>query len=138
MDIERRLLDIERKPWTNDPVFYENNLIEEALLVFSETGVITRAVALDAMRQENAEGRRWADVEFKEVCTVQPTDSICLLTYTVAARWEHEKPKVFALASSVYIKRDGIWKLAWHQQTPIQAVKPHELRQWFGRGTWVA
>jgi hypothetical protein len=35
MDIERRLLDIERKLWTNDPVFYENNLIEEALLVFS-------------------------------------------------------------------------------------------------------
>ena len=56
MDIERRLLDIERKLWTNDPVFYENNLIEEALLVFSETGVITRAVALDAIRQENAEG----------------------------------------------------------------------------------
>jgi hypothetical protein len=35
MDIERRLLDIERKLWTNDPVFYENNLIEEAVLVFS-------------------------------------------------------------------------------------------------------
>jgi hypothetical protein len=120
MDIERRLLDIERKLWTNDPVFYENNLIEEARLVFPETGVITRAVALDAIRQENAEGRRWAEVEFKEVRILQLTDSTCLLTYTVAARWEHEQSKVFALASSVYVKRDGVWKLAWHQQTPIQ------------------
>ena len=77
-------------------------------------------VALDAIRQENAEGRRWAEVEFKDVRTVQPTDSTCLLTYTVAARWEHEKSKVFALASSVYIQRNGVWKLAWHQQTPIQ------------------
>jgi hypothetical protein len=120
MDIEHRLLDIERMLWTNDPVFYENNLIEEALLIFPETGVITRAVALEAIRQETAEGRRWAEVEFNEVRTEQLTDSTYLLTYTVAARWEHERSKVFALASSVYIKRDGVWKLAWHQQTPIQ------------------
>jgi hypothetical protein len=101
-------------------VFYENTLIEEALLVFPETGVITRALALDALCQENAERRRWAEVEFKEVHILQPMDSTCLLTYTVAARWEHEQSKVLALASSVDIQRDGVWNLAWHQQTPIQ------------------
>ena len=120
MDIERRLRDIARKLWTNDPVFYENTLIEEALLVFPETGVITRAVALEAIRQENAEGRRWAEVEVKAVRTVQPTDSIWLLTYTMAARWEYEQSKVFAFVSSVYMQRDGVWTLAWYQQTPTQ------------------
>jgi hypothetical protein len=37
----------------------------------------------------------------------------------VAARWEHEEFKNSALASSVYVKRDGLWKLAFHQQTPL-------------------
>ncbi|MGE0080500.1 MAG: hypothetical protein AB7U81_04325 [Thiohalomonadaceae bacterium] len=43
MDIITHLLDIERRLWTNDPVFYREHLWEDALLVFPETGVITRA-----------------------------------------------------------------------------------------------
>lgn len=120
MELEKQLIDIERKLWTNDAVFSKNNLIEESLLVFSETGVITRGVAVDAILTENAEGRRWAEVQFDEVRSLRLADDVALLTYRVAARWEHEESKRSELASSVYIKRDGVWKLAFHQQTPIQ------------------
>jgi hypothetical protein len=41
MEIEKQLLDIERRLWTNDAVFYRDNLIEQSLLVFPETDVIT-------------------------------------------------------------------------------------------------
>ena len=58
MEIEGELIDIERKLWTNDAVSYKNTLIENALLVFQETGVITRDIAVDAILTENAEGRR--------------------------------------------------------------------------------
>jgi hypothetical protein len=120
MELEKQLIDIERKLWTNDAVFYKNNLIEESLLVFPETGVITRGVAVDAILTENAEGRRWAEVQFDKVRSLRLADDAALLTYKIAARWEHEESKRSALASSVYIKRDGVWKLAFHQQTPIE------------------
>jgi hypothetical protein len=121
MELEQQLLDIERKLWTNDAVFYKHNLIEESLLVFPETGVITRSVAVDAIVAENAEGRRWAEVQFDDVRSLQLADEAALLTYKVAARWAHDKSKTSALASSVYVKRNGAWKLAFHQQTPIAA-----------------
>jgi hypothetical protein len=120
MGIEEQLIDIERKLWTNDAVCYRNSLVEEALLLFPETGVISRDIAVDAILNENAEGRRWADVEFSEVRSLLLADDVALLIYRVVARWEHEQSKNSALASSIYVKRGGVWKLAFHQQTAIQ------------------
>jgi hypothetical protein len=120
MELEKQLIDIERRLWTNDAVFYKNNLREKSLPIFPETGVITKDVAVDAILTENAEGRRWAEVQFVEIRSLHLTKGVALLTYRVTARWEHEESKNSALASSVYVKRDGVWKLAFHQQTPIE------------------
>ena len=117
MELEKQLLDIERKLWTNDAVFYTNTLIDASLLVFPETGVMTKSAAVEAILAENAQGRSWAEVQFDAVRSMRLADDVAVLTYTVAARWEHEASKRSALASSVYIKRDGVWKLAFHQQT---------------------
>jgi hypothetical protein len=113
------LLDIERRLWTNDAVFYKDNLTEDCVLVFPETGVITRDIAVDAIRKENEEGRRWAEVSFNDILKLTPADDVALLTYRVKARWEHEASASTTLASSLYVKRDGAWKLTFHQQTPI-------------------
>jgi hypothetical protein len=120
IELEKQLIDIERNLWTNDAVFYKNSLIEEALLVFPETGVITRDAAVAAILLENAEGRKWAEVEFDYIRSLGLSDDSVLLTYRVAARWQHEQIKHSALASSVYVSRGDSWKLAFHQQTPIQ------------------
>ena len=121
MELEKQLLDIERKLWTNDPTFYKSHLIDESLLVFPETGVVTKSIAVDAIFAENAQGRKWAEVQFDDVRRLQLADDAALLTYRVTDRWEHEEAKSLALASSVYVKRDGAWKLAFHQQTPLDA-----------------
>jgi hypothetical protein len=119
--LRKELLDIERTLWTNDAVFYKHNLIEESLLAFPETGVMTRSVAVDAIMAENAEGRRWAEVQFDDVRNMWLANDAALLTDRVAARWAHDEATTSALASSVYMKRDGAWKLAFHQQTPMAA-----------------
>jgi hypothetical protein len=121
MQLQEQLLAIERKLWTNDAVFYKEHFLEDALLVFPETGVITRDVAVNAIRTENAEGRRWAEVEFSDIRSVPLTSGAHLLSYRVAARWEHEMSKIFALATTVYVERNGAWSVALHQQTPIAA-----------------
>jgi hypothetical protein len=84
------LLDIERKLWTNDAAFHEASLLEEALLVFPGSGAISRGFAVDAIRRENAEG-----VGIK-----------------------NEAVPIVAIASSLYVRREGAWKLAFRQQTP--------------------
>jgi glyoxylase I family protein len=120
MTLARDLIDIERKLWTNDAGFYKESLLKEAVLVFPETGVITRDVAVHAIVVENAEGRKWAEVEFDDVRTLALSHDTALLIYRVAARWQHEPSKSSALASSIYVKRGDRWKLAFHQQTPLQ------------------
>jgi hypothetical protein len=122
MELQEQLLNTERELWTNSAVLYRDTLLQEALLVFPETDVITRDVAVEAIRQENAEGRRWAEVHIDHVRSLRLSDGAVLLTYRVAARWEHEEAKIVARASSVYVKRDGKWKLAFHQQTPLEAA----------------
>lgn len=124
-ELENKLVGIEKKLWTNDADFYANNLLEEAQLVFGETGVISRDAAVDAIRKENKENRKWAEVEFDGIHMVNLTPDVALLTYKVSSRWEHESSFVFALATSVYLKRDGKWKLASHQQTPINSEQYH-------------
>jgi hypothetical protein len=119
MALDNQLMEIERKLWSNDAAFYKDTLIGEALLVFPETGVITRDVAVDAIVAENAAGRRWAEVQFDDVHRLRLAEDVTLVTYRVAARWAHEASKRLALASSAYVKRDGVWKLAFHQQTPL-------------------
>src|SRR5918993_4663426 len=119
MDLEHELLAIERLLWTNDAAIYESSLVEDAVLVFAETGVIRREPALAAIRQENADGRRWAEVQFDDVLTLRLAQDAALLTYRATARWAHASLRIAVLASSVYVKRDGRWKLAFHQQTPV-------------------
>jgi hypothetical protein len=46
MELREQLLSIERRLWTNDAAFCEASLAREAHLVFAETGVITRDVAV--------------------------------------------------------------------------------------------
>ena len=115
-ELEKHLIEIERKLWANDAVFYKNNLTEDCLLVFPETGVLTREVAVDAIRKENEEGRRWAEVDFVEIGSLMLADN-----YRVTARWAHEERAITSLASSVYVKRDDdTWRLTFHQQTPLE------------------
>jgi hypothetical protein len=88
--------------------------------VFAETGMISRDQAVAAIRRENDEGRRWADVPLSDVHVSRLAADVSLLHYRVNARWEHESDTVVALASSVYVRRGDTWKLAFHQQTEIR------------------
>jgi hypothetical protein len=51
MEVQDQLVAIERRLWTNDAAFYEAHLTDDALLIFAETGAITRDVAVSAIRK---------------------------------------------------------------------------------------
>jgi hypothetical protein len=120
MELQEQLLTTERELWTNNPIVYRDTLLPEAVLVFPETDVIARDAAVEAIKQENVEGRRWAEVRMEQVHTVRLSEGAVLLTYRVVARWEHEAAAIVARASSVYVRRNDCWRLAFHQQTALE------------------
>jgi hypothetical protein len=123
MSLQDELVTIERTLWTNNRDTYADHLEDDAVLVFPETGVMHRAAALAAIEQENLAGRRWADVAFADVEAVAVTPDVALLTYRADARWEHESMIRSVLATSLYVKRDRGWMLAFHQQSYPEGVK---------------
>ena len=75
------LYEIERSLWTNDPSIYSHSLRDDALLAFPETGVITPDTAVAAIREENREDCRWAEVTFSDERALSPTDDTRVLIY---------------------------------------------------------
>ena len=43
MELLDRLLEIERQLWTNDATLYRDTLLADAILIFPETDVVSRA-----------------------------------------------------------------------------------------------
>ena len=99
-----------------------------------ELGAITRNVDVNAKLTENAEGRRWAEVQFDDVCDAGWRQ--CALVDIESDRLvRYEESKIMALASSIYINRDGVWNLAFHQRRqriddlPVEQPAKFERRE---------
>jgi hypothetical protein len=118
---ETGLYEIERSLWTNDPKVYHASLRHDALLLFQETGVITRETAVTAIEEENRENRRWAEVSFSDQRVLSPTSDTRVFIYKATARWNYERNPITVLCSSLYALHSGEWKLVFHQQTPTAA-----------------
>jgi hypothetical protein len=117
--LKEELLKVECGLWKNDAELYHRSLTEHALLVFPESGVIGRDQAVAAIREEEAEDRRWADVAFSDVRATSITSEVAALTYFVDARWNYEERGNRSIGTSLYVREDGAWKLALHQQGAV-------------------
>jgi hypothetical protein len=109
------LLAIERELWSGGPEAYQRHVDHDCLVAFREmAGVLTRDAVADSVRT----GPRWRDLEMDVQGLLNPTDDIAILTYRAkAVRGSSEQYS--ALVSSTYVKRQDGWKLAFHQQTPL-------------------
>jgi hypothetical protein len=115
------LFEIERSLWNNDPVLYHDTLRSDALLLFRETGVITRDGAVAAIRELNRLNHYWAEVEFADQRVLSPTNDTRVLVYRATARWNYAQSPETVLCSSIYALQSSEWKLILHQQTRVDA-----------------
>jgi hypothetical protein len=116
MDHIDELLAIERQLWRNDPHVYAATLLPDAILIFPGIGRITLDTAVEAIRGENEAGRRWDDVTFSAERGGEIAPDVCLLSYHADARWS-DGTMESADCLTVYVRRDGRWRVAAHQQT---------------------
>lgn len=103
------LYDIERSLWTNDPTVYHDSLRHDALLLFQETGVITRDRAVAAIHDESRENRHWAEVEFSDQRALAPTHDTRVLIYKATARLNLELNPINVICSSIYAPT--LWRM---------------------------
>jgi hypothetical protein len=112
--------EIERTLWENNAETYHNRYLPGAVLIFPEVGRIDRDTAVAAIRQENAEGHAWAEVQLDDVDgRWLVTDVAALISYEATARWNYESAASQWLCASVYVREGGTWRVGFHQQTPI-------------------
>jgi hypothetical protein len=119
MPLLELLLQIERELWRGNARLYRHHLHDDAVLVFAETGVMDKTSALNSIEQGDGGAQQWEDVIFSEARAVEFTDDAAMLTYRADARNAQDGSPYSALSSSLYTERDGEWKLAFHQQTPL-------------------
>jgi hypothetical protein len=114
MGDEARWLEIEEGFWKGDAGFYRRHLTDDAIMVFPEpVGVLSRERTIEAI----ASAPRWASVRFEEPRIVRLRDDVAVVSYRATAAREGQDSPHTAFASSVYVRDDGAWKLAFHQQT---------------------
>lgn len=108
------LMKVEREFWTGGVDVYRRGLTDDAVMVFPPpVGQLTRQEVLDAIDG----APRWVELDVSSVQSRELRPGCRLLCYRASARRDDETRYV-ALASSVYVERDGKWKMAFHQQTP--------------------
>jgi Domain of unknown function (DUF4440) len=115
MDLEERLWTIEELFWKGDSDFYRDHLTADCLMLFPEpVGILTNEQIVGSI----ANAPRWSRVTIEDRRILKFSDGALILTYRVKAQREGDPSTYSALVSSGYVNRDGLWKLAFHQQTP--------------------
>ncbi|HVZ99377.1 MAG TPA: hypothetical protein VG841_03575 [Caulobacterales bacterium] len=112
------LMNIERGFWTGDADYYRAHVDTECLVAFTElAGVQTR----EFIAGQTSDPERWRDLEIEEKGFLTPSSDTALLSYEVRAKRANGEP-YHALVSTAYVNRDGDWRMAFHQHTPLAAA----------------
>jgi hypothetical protein len=116
MALEQDLLKLEKGFWTEDADYYRQHVDEDCLLAFADFAGVRGNEEIASMRG----GSNWTNINLDEKGVAQLADDVVVLTYEVSANRKTGEPYK-ALVSTGYVKRDGEWKMAFHQQTPLDA-----------------
>lgn len=115
MTIADELLVIERKFWTEGADFYRQHADDACLVAFTS---MTAVLNKDELAATVKEGPRWRALEMEMKGFVTPRPELAILSYRASAE-RADGERYAALVSSAYAKRADGWKLAFHQQTPL-------------------
>jgi hypothetical protein len=115
MNAQDEILQIEKRLWTGGADDYRRHVDDKCLLAFTATaGVMTREQVVASVQ----DAARWRDLTIEAVSSLALAADVQLLNYRAEANrpnGQHYK----ALVSSAYVRRGREWKLAFHQQTPL-------------------
>lgn len=118
-NVREELLQLERDGWQaisehRGAEFYSSRLAADALMVLPGDMVLDRQTALDSI--DGPVTWEWFRLENDRVMALG--DDAAALTYRVTAKRPGEEAHS-TLITSTYVRHDGSWLMAIHQQTPV-------------------
>jgi uncharacterized protein (TIGR02246 family) len=110
------VIDAERRLWeaAGDRDAYAAGITDDAVHVFPGWGIVGREPVLEAI----ASASPWESYTMDDLHVVELGPSSAALVYKTRALRAGAEPYEAAI-TSVYVERDGAWRLAVHQQTPL-------------------
>ena len=120
MTVHDELTELEHDAWralSTDgeaaAAFYDRVLASDVLMLLPGGLVIDdRRAVLESMR-----GPPWDDFTFIDERVVELGEQCAVVAYQVMAHRADQEYE--ALFNSTYVREDGAWRLALHQQTPL-------------------
>lgn len=113
LDVEHQALDAMSSSAEAATAFYKEVLAREVLMLFPGGMVIEdRSDVISSMG-----GPPWDGFEISDERVLELGDAVAAVIYRATAK--RGEAEYTALFNSTYIREDGMWKLALHQQTPV-------------------
>jgi len=114
------LLDLEHRGWASlcdstGADYYGRIMTTDGVMVLAHGQVLDRQAVIVSL--EAAPPWRTYDISDERLVVLGDDDAV--LVYTGRGYREGDEPEFTALMSSVYTRRDGAWRLALYQQTPV-------------------
>lgn len=119
------LLTLEHQGWESlcrgvGADFYGRIMTPDAVMVLAHGHVLDREAVIASLNGAPA----WQSYEISEERLVEIGGDSAVLVYTGRASRGDDGSQFHALMSSVYTRRDGQYRLALYQQTPIPGSTP--------------
>ncbi len=114
MTLQQELFEIEHRLWTGGPEAYEAHTDDNCLVAFKDAVGIMARDAISGMAKKG----RWKEISLLPKGMLTLSDTSAVISYECTARRQDNQP-YHAVVSSGYVKRSGGWRLAFHQQTPM-------------------
>jgi hypothetical protein len=115
--VDDELFEIEKGFWLSGEEHFRKHLDEECLLAFPQQGEMHGLFSRDQVAASVAMPDRWRDLAMSDRYAKPLSDNATVISYRAIVRRSDGTPYE-ALVSSVYVRREQGWRLAFHQHSP--------------------
>jgi len=126
--MREKLLALERLLWQSKAEVCRKHVLEDAVIYMNSDAPITRDDMVARIRQMDIKGKRWSNVELDDMEFLPLDDNAAILTYRVRGNVSGRETERSARCKSLYMRRNGALRLAFHEQTGAQKVAPASQR----------
>lgn len=110
------ILELEKQLWSGstDASTYDRLMTEDSISVMEPMGFIPKAQAVDGTKQSAG----WDDVQLTDVKVIELTPDCQAIAYHGSAKSKKDGSLYNGSILSVWVKRDGEWKMAATSHQP--------------------
>ncbi|OHB31730.1 MAG: hypothetical protein A2790_02630 [Phenylobacterium sp. RIFCSPHIGHO2_01_FULL_69_31] len=118
MSVKDDLFQVEQGFWLAGKDHFRQHVDESCLLAFPQAGEMHGIFSNQQVAETVTSPTRWRDLTMSNRLLLEVTDDVAVISYRADVTRADGEP-YSALISSGYVRRDGGWKLAFHQHSPV-------------------